>query len=417
MSRELFDRALEVMPGGVSSPVRSISPYPFFIDKGDGAYLIGEEGRNYIDYCMGYGPLLLGHGFPGVVESDIKSQFSNGNLYGTPTRIEVEFAEFIANNVSSIEKLRFVNTGTEATMSVLRTARGFTGKNKIVKIKGGFHGSYDPLLVEAGSGAFGKPDSDGVPRSFTQHTIQVPFNDIEAMEEATQGEDIAAVILEPIMANSGPILPEKEYLKEVRKITNNNDVLLIFDEVVTGFRLGLGGAQKYYGVEPDLTTLGKITGAGFPIGVFGGKREIMDVVAPSGDVYQAGTFSGNPITMTAGYSTLQFIERENVISKTKKLGKKLRKGIKDIISDKRPQYSVSGSHSFFKLFFSQDGSTPKNYTEAKKCDSERWKRIFWDSMKQQGVFLPPSQYETNFVSYSHTEKHIEDTLEAYKESI
>ncbi|MDY6764785.1 MAG: glutamate-1-semialdehyde 2,1-aminomutase [Halobacteria archaeon] len=421
VSKDLFDRAMEVMPGGVSSPVRSVVPYPFFVEKGEGPYIWDEEGNKYIDYCMGYGPLILGHGFPDQIMSDIQSQIARGNLYGAPTRLEVDFAEFLADHVPSIDMVRFVNTGTEATMSAIRAARGYTGKNKIIKIEGGFHGAHEGVLVKAGSGpsTLGTPDSAGVPRSFTKHTLQVPFNDIEAMTKAVEDYegDLAAVIMEPMMGNSGPILPEEGYLEEVRKLTHDHNVVLIFDEVITGFRFGLGGAQDHFGVTPDLTTLGKVAGGGFPIGIFGGKEEIMEEVAPSGDVYQAGTFSGNPVTMTAGYSILRYIERENVYEHVNELGQRIRAGLKEIVDDKKPQYTVGGAASMFKVFFTGDGQIPKNYDDVNECDTERWRRIFWDDIVDEGVFLPPSQYETQFVSYAHTQEDVDETLEAYKEAL
>ncbi|MFB6284903.1 MAG: glutamate-1-semialdehyde 2,1-aminomutase [Halobacteria archaeon] len=420
-SKELFDRALDVSPGGVSSPVRSVEPYPFFAEKGDGAYLYDEDGNRYIDYCMGYGPLMLGHGLPQEVESDVVSQISDGVLYGTPTRLEVDFAEFIADRVPSVEMCRFVNSGTEATMSAIRAARGYTGKKKIVKVEGGFHGAHEGVLVEAGSGpaTLGTPDSAGVPRSFTKHTLQVPFNDPEAVEEALgeYEDDVAAVVMEPIMGNTGTILPEEGYLQEVSEITREHDVLLVFDEVITGFRVGMGGAQEKYGVTPDLTTLGKVTGAGFPIGVFGGRAEIMREVAPAGDIYQAGTFSGNPVTMSAGYSTLRYIERNDVHGHVRKLGNKLRKGLVEVIEDKDLPYTVGGTESIFKVFFTRDGEPPSDHDDVNDCDTERWRRIFWDDVVDEGVFLPPSQYESQFISYSHTEDDIDETLEAYKAAL
>ncbi|MDY7082712.1 MAG: glutamate-1-semialdehyde 2,1-aminomutase, partial [Halobacteria archaeon] len=377
--------------------------------------------NKYVDYYMGYGPLILGHGFPDRVLSDVQSQVASGNLYGAPTRLEVDFAEFIAERVPSIEMLRFVNSGTEATMSAIRAARGYTGKNKIIKIEGGFHGAHDGVLVKAGSGpsTLGTPDSAGVPKSFTQHTLQVEFNDTESLKQAVEEyeDDLAAVIMEPMMGNAGPILPNEGYLEEVRRITEEHDVLLVFDEVITGFRFGMGGLQAEYDVTPDMTTLGKVAGAGFPIGIFGGKREIMNEVAPRGDVYQAGTFSGNPVTMSAGYSTLRYLEREDVHSHINELGDELRQGLEDIVADQRPEYSVAGAKSMFKVYFTDDGEKPENYDDVNACDTERWRRIFWDDIVDEGVFLPPSQYETQFVSYAHTEEDIEETLEAYKEAL
>lgn len=420
-SKELFDRALGVMPGGVSSPVRSVDPYPFFVRKAEGAYVWDEDDHRYIDYCMGYGPLLLGHGLPEEVHAEVESQLSDGVLYGAPTRLEVEFAELIKEHVPSIDVLRFVNTGTEATMSAIRAARGYTDRNKIVKITGGFHGAHDSLLVEAGSGAstHGTPDSAGVPRSFTQHTLQAPYNDADALAELLErySDDVAGVIMEPVMGNAGPILPDDGYLEDVRSLTREHDALLIFDEVITGFRLGMGGAQQVYGVEPDLTTLGKVAGAGFPIGVFGGRRDVMREVAPGGDVYQAGTFSGNPVTMTAGLNALRYVENEDVHSHVDRLGDELRSGLREVVEDRRPEYSVGGTASMYKVFFTPDGEIPRNYADVQACDTERWRRIFWDDIVDEGVFLPPSQYETQFVSYSHTREDVEETLEAYKEAL
>ncbi len=420
-SKKLFDRALSLMPGGVSSPVRSIDPYPFFASQGDGSYIWDMEGNKYIDYCMGYGPLLIGHGYPQRIESELQSQLSNGVMYGAPTRLEVDYAEYIRDRVPCIDMLRFVNTGTEATMSAIRAARGYTDKNKVLKIEGGFHGAHEAMLVEAGSGAstHGAPDSDGVPRSFTQHTLQAPFNDIEALEEVVSEfrDDLAAVIMEPVMGNAGTITPDEGYLEEVREITSSHDVLLIFDEVITGFRLGTGGAQEWFGVEPDLCTLGKVAGGGFPIGVFGGRSEIMREVSPSGDVYQAGTYSGHPMTMTAGLSVLRHAENQGIYSEINELGEELRNGLSDIVEDRELGYSVGGIGSIFKVFFTDNGELPRNYREVKSCDTERWRRIFWDGVVDEGVFLPPSQFESQFVSASHTKQDIEDTLEAYKAAL
>ncbi|MFW5929726.1 MAG: glutamate-1-semialdehyde 2,1-aminomutase [Halobacteriota archaeon] len=417
-SRRLFDRAMQLMPGGVSSPVRSVEPTPFFVERGDGAYVFDEDGERYLDYCMGYGPLLLGHGLPPEVREEVERQVDEGVLYGAPTRLEVEYAEFVAGHVPSIEMLRLVNSGTEATMSAVRTARGYTGRDEIVKVTGGFHGAHDGVLVEAGSGAstHGTPDSDGVPRSFTRHTRQAPFNDVEAMEQAVD-EDVACVLVEPVMGNCGPIEPEEGYLDEVRRITEEHGALLVFDEVITGFRLGLGGAQEHYGVTPDLTTLGKVGGAGFPIGVFGGRREVMREVAPAGDVYQAGTFNGNPLTVAAGLSVLRYVERENVLDYVDDLGRRLREGLRDVVVDNRPEYSVGGVGSVFKVFFTDDGVAPRRYSDVQACDTERWRRILWHRMRDRGVFLPPSQFESQFVSYAHTESDVEDTIEAYEQSL
>ncbi len=416
-SEKLFDRALKVMPGGVSSPVRSIKPYPFFVNKAEGSHIFDEEGNEYIDYCMGYGPLLWGHGLPEPVKEKIISQLEKGILYGAPTEIEVKFAELISQHVPGLEMVRLVNSGSEATMGAIRAARGFTGKDKIIKIEGGFHGAHESVLVKAGSGAMGIPASNGIPRDFIKHTIQVPFNDVEAMEESITKyeDDLAAVIMEPIMGNAGVILPGNGYLTEVRRLTKKHQVLLIFDEVITGFRLGLGGAQEYFGVTPDLTTLGKVAGAGLPIGIFGGKREIMKEVAPAGNIYEAGTFNGHPLVLTAGYHLLEYLKENKVYEKVNRLGDILRRKVGELATNRG--YKVSGIGSMFKVFFTKEDKVPRNYEEAKRCNYNRWLKSFWPSMLEAGIFLPPSQYETQFISYAHTEAEIERTVDAYRKCL
>jgi len=415
-SEKLYNRAKNFLPGGVSSPVRAIKPYPFYTESASGSKIIDADGNEYIDYCMAYGPKILGHAHPRI-KAAIMEQLEKGWLYGTPTELEVNLAEKIAGLYPSIDMLRFVSTGTEATMSAIRAARGFTGKDKFIKIEGGFHGAHDAVLVKAGSGAttLGKPDSLGIPRDFTKHTLQVPFNDIEAMTgliESYRG-DLAAVIIEPVMGNIGPILPEGDYLKEVRKVTQENDVVLIFDEVITGFRLAMGGAQEYFGVTPDMTTLGKIIGGGMPIGVFGGKREIIEMIAPSGSVYQAGTFSGSPASAAAGIAVLDVLEKENVHSVLNARGDQMRARLSDLVSDLCLDYSVCGIASMFKVFF---GDAPSNYQEALKCDKEGYFEFFHRMLKA-GIFLPPSQFETNFLSLAHTASDIDTTLEAYEANL
>jgi glutamate-1-semialdehyde 2,1-aminomutase len=298
-------------------------------------------------------------------------------------------------------------------MSAIRLARGFTGKNKILKIEGGFHGSHDAVLVKAGSGAttHGIPNSAGVPADFVKHTLQVPFNDVESLAEVVEKnrDDLACVIMEPVMGNASLILPEEGYLKEVRKITAENDVLLIFDEVITGFRLALGGAQEYYGVEADLTTLGKIAGGGLPIGIFGGRKEIMERIAPAGDVYQAGTFSGNPLSLTAGYTTVKFIMENDVLRDVNKKTEELVKGLRDQIEDSNANLDVDAIASMFCIYF---GEKPKDYADALKLDKAKYMEFFW-KMLEKGVFLPPSQYETCFMSYAHSMEDVEKTIEAF----
>ena len=420
-SIELYERATKYMPGGVSSPVRAYKPYPFFTSSGKGSRVYDVEGNGYIDYCLAYGPLILGHA-PEEVKEAIKEQLERGWLFGTPHEGEIKLAEKIIALYPSIEMVRFVNSGSEATMAGIRLARGFSGRDKIIKIEGGFHGAHDGVLVKAGSGAttFGIPDSRGIPPDLVKNTLQVPFNDITALStilEANAGE-VAAVIMEPVMGNVGPIPPEDKYLEDVRRLTKEHDVLLIFDEVITGFRLALGGAQEYYGVIPDITILGKIAGGGFPIGIFGASRAIMELVAPVGGVYQAGTFSGNPVSITAGIKTIEILERENALPRINALGDRMRAALTDTIQDSGAgvEAYVSGVGSMFKIFFSPSGNAVRNYSDALMCDKNRYMRLF-HKMLSSGVFLPPSQFETNFISLAHSEEDIETTIEAYKESI
>ncbi len=408
-SKSLYSEALNLMPGGVSSPVRAVKPHPFYTAFGKGSKIADVDGNEYIDYCMGYGPLILGHAHPAVKKA-IEEQLEKGWLYGTPIELEVKYAKLITKLFPGIEMLRFVNTGSEATMAALRVARGFTGRNKIIKVEGSFHGAHDAVLVKAGSGAttHGIPNSAGIPADFVKHTLQVPYNDIEALADVIEkNNDIAAFILEPVMGNSALILPEKDYLKEVRNVTEENDVLLIFDEVITGFRVSPGGAQEYYGIKPDLTTLGKIAGGGLPIGIFGGKKEIMENVAPSGNVYQAGTFSGNPLSLTAGYTTVKFL-MENGYDYINSITKELADGIRDQIAGSNLGNEVGSIASMFCIYF---GKTPKNYSDSLKLDGKKFIEFFW-KLLEEGVFFPPSQYETCFVSFAHSREDIEKTIEA-----
>ncbi|MEM0202634.1 MAG: glutamate-1-semialdehyde 2,1-aminomutase [Archaeoglobaceae archaeon] len=410
-SKELYSEAIGLMPGGVSSPVRAFKPHPIYIAKARGSKLYDVDGNEFIDYCMAFGALILGHANEEVKE-EIKNKLEDGWIYGTPIELEVEYAKLIRKHFPSIEMLRFVNTGSEATMSALRVARGFTGREKIVKIEGSFHGSHEAVLVKAGSGAttFGVPNSAGVPRDFVKNTLQVPYNDVEALSQVLEKDkDVSAVIMEPVMANASLIIPEKEYLREVRKITKENDVLLIFDEIITGFRLAMGGAQEFYGVKADLTTLGKIAGGGFPIGIYGGRREIMELVSPSGNVYQAGTFSGNPISLLAGYTTVKILEGEGVVEKTAKKAEELCKALKDDVK-------CAQIASMFCIYF---GEVPRNYSEALKLNKEAFMRFFW-KLLEKGVYFPPSQFEVCFMSYAHSKEDVEKTanaiIEAYDQS-
>ncbi len=414
-SKKLFDKAKALLPGGVSSPVRAIKPYPFYTKFAKGSKIYDVDGNGYIDYCMAYGPLILGHAHPAIKRA-IVNQLDNGWLYGTPIEQEITLAKRITEYYPSIDMVRFVNTGTEATMGAIRAARGFTGKSGIIKIEGGFHGAHDAVLVKAGSGAAttGVPDSLGIPADFTKHTLQVPFNDIDAMADVMDAyDDIAAVIMEPVMGNVGPILPEKGYLREVRTLTEKNGIVLIFDEVITGFRLSMGGAQEYYGVTPDMTTLGKILGGGLPIGVIGGKKDIMENISPAGGVYQAGTFNGNPLSLTVGLVTMDILKQDNVHKEINRTGDSLRAQLEDVIADLHLDYSVTGIGSMFEVFFRTE---VRNYQDAMKCDKVGY-LDFFHRMLKSGIFLPPSQFETNFVSYAHTPDDIQKTIEAYRENL
>ncbi|HQF15856.1 MAG TPA: glutamate-1-semialdehyde 2,1-aminomutase [Methanotrichaceae archaeon] len=408
-SERLYARARRLLPGGVSSPVRAISPFPFYTARAEGPYLWDADGNRFIDYCLAYGPMILGHRHPEVMRR-VAEQMERGWLYGTPTEIEVEAAARISGLYPAMQMMRFVSTGSEATMAALRIARGCTGKDRIVKIEGGFHGAHDSVLIKAGSGAttHGVPDSRGVPADTAKNTLQVPYNDLEAMDDVLKEGGIAAVIMEPVLGNIGPILPDKGYLDGVRKITRERDVLLIFDEVITGFRLSLGGASQLYRIEPDLTTLGKIIGGGFPIGVVGGRSDLMEMVSPSGGVYQAGTFNGSPIPLAAGMATLDVLEAGE-LSDLNAAGDRLRSALSQVVEDLGLGYSVTGIASMFKVFF---GPSPRNYQEALACDKDGYLRFF-RRMLEAGIFLTPSQYETDFLSAAHGVDVIDITVEAF----
>ena len=402
--------AKNLMPGGVSSPVRAIRPYPFYTAQANGSHITTVDGPVLIDCCMAYGPLILGHAHPHIRKA-IEAQLKNGWLYGTPAPQEPAFAKIITGDHKGMDMVRFVSSGSEATMAAIRLARGFTGKKDIVKIEGGFHGAHDAVLVKAGSGAttMGVPDSAGVLADLVAHTRQVPYNDPEALESLLAAHpDVAALIIEPVLGNIGPIVPEDNYLQDIREITRAHEVLLIFDEVITGYRLGIGGAQEMYGVKPDLSTLGKIIGGGLPIGAFGGRREIMEMVAPQGPVYQAGTFSGNPLSLTAGLATLQWLHDHHTIYDD--LDEKTRALEESLVGTTGGSFVRLGS--MFKWFFRNE--PPKNYREVKECDTTSFGR-FWKRMLDAGVFLPPSQFETNFLSSAHSDQDLTTLSRAYTE--
>jgi glutamate-1-semialdehyde 2,1-aminomutase len=406
-SAKLYEKARKLMPGGVSSPVRAIDPYPFYVQKASDSRIWDADGNLYIDYCMGYGPLILGHAHP-TVYAAVAEQLKLGWDYGTPVKAEIDLAERIQVDFPSMEMLRFVSTGTEATMSAIRAARGFTGKDTIVKIEGGYHGAHDAVLVKPGSAAISTPSSLGVPAAAVKHTVQVPFNDVEALSGTLEKNDAACLIIEPVMGNIGPVVPKESYLSDVRKVTEENETLLIFDEVITGFRLCIGGAQCLYGVTPDLTTLGKIVGGGFPIGVFGGTREIMECVAPLGGVFNAGTFSGHPVSLAAGLATLSVLNEEGY-RRVNGLGDLLRRMLVDLLEELDVHISVQGIGTMFQVFFTE--KPVRNYQDALTCDTDLYKK-FSAFMRDEGIFLAPSQYETNFISLAHSNEDLEYTIRA-----
>jgi glutamate-1-semialdehyde 2,1-aminomutase len=441
-SRSLYDRALSVLPGGVNSSVRAApQPYPVFVDHGDGGHVVDADGNRYVDWVNGLGPLLLGHDTPEPVAAAVQSRAAEGPMFGMPTDIEVDHAEFVCRHVPSVEMIRFVNSGTEATVSAVRLARGVTGRQKVVVMQGGYHGAQESTLVE-GDADHPAPSSPGIPDAFAEHTLPVPFNDEAAVREVFRehGEEIAAVLVEPIQANMGIVTPEDGYHETLRKLTDEHGALLIFDEVITGFRVGgLGCAQSKYGIDPDITTFGKIIGGGFPVGAIGGKTEYIEQFTPSGEVFQAGTFSGHPVTMAAGLETLQFCAENDVYDHVDELGRQLREGLSEIVADQAPAYTVVGTASMFKLVFTrsddppQDGactggcrqepscsrydSCPKRGTDVPEAETDRYARLFRPAVLEEGVLVSQNQFESNFVSYAHTEADVEQTLEAYKHAL
>jgi len=418
-SEELFERAKKVLPSGVNSPVRAFKPYPFFVKGAKGSRLYSVDGDSYIDYCMAYGPLILGHSFESVLDA-AREQLEKGTLYGAPTENEVNFAELISKLFPCMEMLRLVNSGTEATMHAIRLARGFTGKNKIIKFEGCYHGAHDYVLVKAGSGAtsFGAPDSLGIPEETTQNTIVLPYNNYPALEEVIKREshDIAAVIVEPVIGNAGVILPNDDYLNRLRRLTDDYDILLIFDEVITGFRLALGGAQERYRIKPDMTTLGKILGGGFPIAAFGGRKEIMQHLSPLGKVYQAGTFSGNPLSVSTGYAVLQTLHKnqDEIYPKLERNCEELKKVLVDLTSTYHIEAQVNSIASMFQIFFASHPIT--DYVTAKSSDTKKFS-IYFRELLKQGVFIPPSQFETCFLSTAHSKDDLESTIEAFDNAL
>jgi glutamate-1-semialdehyde 2,1-aminomutase len=416
-SGELYARALRIIPGGVNSPVRAfraVGGTPRFIARGKGACIFDVDGHEYVDYLGSWGPLILGHAHEEVREAILEAARS-GTTFGAPTEREVELAEAVHEAVPSMEKVRLVSSGTEATMSALRLARGFTGRSMIVKVEGGYHGHADCLLVKAGSGAatLGIPGSAGVPAGAAQDTLTVAYNDLAAAQAcfAQHRGTIAAFIIEPVAGNMGVVLPRPGYLEGLRRLCTEAGVLLIFDEVITGFRLGYGGAQARYGVRPDLTCLGKVLGGGLPLAAYGGKAAIMDRVAPDGDVYQAGTLSGNPLAVAAGLKTLEILRRPGSYERLEALGARFGNGLVQAAHHAGVPTYLSRVGSMMTTFFT--GAAVKDYGSAKTADSTRYARFF-TGMLARGVYLAPSQFEAAFVSLAHTEKQIDRSLDAVR---
>lgn len=417
-SLELFRRAKKIIPGGVNSPVRAFEPYPFFVERGEGSRLYDVDGREYIDYVMGYGALLFGHA-PRMLVEKIKKIVGDGFLYGAPTEEEVLLAEKIRELYPSMEMVRLANSGLEATMHSVRLARGYTGRRKVLKFEGCFHGSHDSLLVRAGSGAltFGVPSSSGVLEDLAKHTLVSRFNDIELTEKIVKEnrDDLAAIIVEPVPVNVGLIIPRINFLKTLRELADHSGALLIFDEVVTGLRLSPGGAQQYYGIRADLTTLGKALGGGLPISAFGGREEIMKNLAPAGKVYASGTYSGNPLSTKAALTVLEYIkENPEIYIEMKRKTERICKFIQEVSEDKHLKITVNYIESMFQVFFTD--SEVSSCDDAKKSDIELFKRYFHNLLKN-GVFIPPSQFETCFLSTAHTDKDLEDTLNSIQNSL
>ena len=415
-SELLFERARKVIPSGVNSPVRFYEPYPFFAASSKGSKIVTADHINCIDYCMGYGSLLLGHAHAEIMES-VKSQIDNGSLFCVPTEKEVQLAELISKVVPCAEMTRLVNTGLEATMHAIRIARAFTKKNKVIKFEGCYHGAYDYVLVTSGSDGAGVPTSEGAFEEVSSQTLVVPYNDSSELEQIVKkNEDIACVTMEPVPANMGLVIPNKQFLNEIRKITRQLDIILIFDEVVTGFRLALGGASEFFGIKPDLATFAKAMGNGFPIAAISGKKEIMEQFAPGGKVYQASTYAGNPISVSASIATIEMLmdAKNELYPRIAKTCDRIVDGIKNELERLNLHFTINTIGSMYQLFFTS--GKVDNAKNAKKSSLVLFKRLY-DELLKRGIFIPPSQFETCFVSNAHSEDDADKTVESYNDAL
>lgn len=415
-SNSLFQRAKQTIPGGVNSPVRAfngVGGTPVFIEKAEGAYIFDAEGKPYVDYVGSWGPMILGHNHPAIL-SAVQKTAENGLSFGAPTSLEIDLAELVCELIPSIELVRMVSSGTEATMSAIRLARGYTGRDKIIKFEGCYHGHSDSLLVKAGSGALtlGQPSSPGVPADFAKHTLTCTYNDLDSVQQVFKEypNEIACIIVEPVAGNMNCVPPQHNFLQGLRQLCDQYGALLIIDEVMTGFRVALGGAQAYYQVTPDLTTLGKIIGGGMPVGAFGGKKEIMEFIAPTGPVYQAGTLSGNPIAMAAGLACLTELKKAGNEQRLAQLTEKLALGLKALADKHQIPFVVNYVSGMFGIFFTEK-SEVTCYQDVMQADSEKFKSFF-HKMLEQGIYLAPSAFEAGFMSLAHSEQDIEKTLQA-----
>lgn len=419
-SNRYFERAQQVIPGGVNSPVRSlksVNQTPIFIDRADGAYLYDVDGNEYVDYVLSWGPMVLGHRYPKVLEY-IEDVLQKGTSFGAPSPYEVELAELICKIMPNIEMVRMVSSGTEACMSALRLARAFTGRNMVIKFDGCYHGHADSFLVKAGSGlaTLGISSSPGAPEELTKLTISLPFNDLAVVEKACKEhkDQIAAIIVEPVVGNAGLLTPKEDYLPGLRELATKHGALLIFDEVMTGFRVALGGAQAKYNVKPDLTCLGKVIGAGLPVGAFGGRRDIMERIAPLGDVYQAGTLSGNPLAMAAGLAQLRTLQTPGTYEVLEQKTQRLAEGISELAKKAKTPVQVAWVTGMLSVFFTKE--TVANFAQAQTSDTAKFAQV-WQTLAKSGVYWPPSQFESAFTSVVHTKQDIERTLSAWEAAL